>query len=46
MKKMKEIRLDVCVHACVSSVRLCQVERLAREEVSMRQRINFHSSNY
>jgi hypothetical protein len=45
-EKMKEIRLDACVHACVSFVRLCQVERLAREEVSMRQRINVHSSNY
>ena len=35
-KKTKEIILDMCMHACVSSVRLCQVEHPAREEVSMR----------
>ena len=34
-EKTKEIILDVCMLACVSSVRLCQVEHLAREEVSM-----------
>jgi hypothetical protein len=45
-EKTKEIRLDACMHTCVSSVRLCQVERLAHEKVSMRQQINFHSSNY
>jgi len=31
-KKQKEL-----VHACISSVRLCLVERPAREKVSMRQ---------
>ena len=35
-EKTKEIRLDACMHACVSSIRLCQVERPAREEVFMR----------
>ena len=34
-EKTKAITLDACVHVCVSSVRLCQVERPAREEVSM-----------
>ena len=45
-EKMKEIRLDTCMHARVSSIKLCQVERPAREKVSMWQRINFYSSNY
>ena len=45
-EKTKEIRLDVCMHACISSARLCQIERPAREEVSIQQRINFHPSNY
>ena len=35
-EKTKEIGLDACMHACVSSIWLCQVERPAREEVSMR----------
>ena len=34
-EKTKEIRLDLCMHACVSSVTLFQLERPAREEVSM-----------
>jgi len=34
-EKMKEIILDACMHACVSSVRLCQVKRPYREEVSI-----------
>ena len=32
----KEIRLDACMNACVNFVRLCQPERRARGEVSMR----------
>ena len=34
-EKTKEIIIDVCMHACVSSVTLFQLERPAREEVSM-----------
>ena len=32
----KEIRLDACMHACVSFARLCQLEVLLAREVSMR----------
>ena len=46
----KQNKLDwmrACMHVSALSgcVRWCQVERIARGEVFMRQRINFHSSN-
>jgi hypothetical protein len=34
-EKTKEIRLDTCIHARVSFVRLCQLEILLAQEVSM-----------
>ena len=35
-EKTKQIRLDACMHACVSFARLCQLEVLLAREVSMR----------